>query len=157
MACEATESAPLPPCPPTPPPFSFSSLSSFLFSFLLNTCVDPPHEQKITSLAFQPKRSAAVNVTNTSPMATNRRHSSSAPPHMAVSTSLDGKFRMWVVVDSNVGKREEEGNLPSWSWACRSVGYYRNLPCLGAAFCEDGSLMALNFQKVKWTPLCRHQ
>ena len=34
------------------------------------------------------------------------------------------------------------------SWACRSMGYYHDLPCLGACFSEDGSLLAVNFRTV---------
>ena len=69
---------------------------------------------------------------------------------MAVSTSKDGRFKTWVVVDSEASGREEKrtkGGTHS-SWACRSVGYYLDLPCYNAAFCEDGSLLALNFHKV---------
>ena len=35
------------------------------------------------------------------------------------------------------------------SWACQSVGYLHDLPCLGAAFSGDGSLLAINFKKVR--------
>ena len=47
---------------------------------------------------------------------------------------------------SGLGGGDERGVVPSW--ACRSVGYYHGLSCLGSAFCEDGSLLALNFKKV---------
>ena len=73
---------------------------------------------------------------------------------MAVTTSLDGRFKSWVLVDGERGdeKKEEEADERKGkhgpSWACRSIGYYHNLPCLGAAFSQDGSLLALNFKKV---------
>ena len=79
---------------------------------------------------------------------------------MAISTSLDGRFKSWVLVDGGRGEGEGEregegeerkGKQVGPSWACRSVGYYHNLPCLGVAFSQDGSLLALNFKKV-----CRH-
>lgn len=80
--------------------------------------------------------------------------------HMAISTSLDGRFKSWVLVDEERENITEEmeniteemerkgGKEVHPSWACRSVGYYHNLPCLGPAFCQDGSLLALNFKKV---------
>ena len=73
--------------------------------------------------------------------------------HMAITTSLDGRFKSWVLVDEKSESREDEKEEKKRtkvqpSWACRSVGYYHNLPCLGAAFSQDGSLLALNFKKV---------
>ena len=117
-----------------------ASISLFSYRYILNTCVDPPHSHKVTGLTFQPSW--------------KRRGSGSGQDHvvyMAVTTSLDGQFKSWVLVDGR--RREEEGERKKGkqmgpSWACRSVGYYHNLPCLGAAFSQDGSLLALNFKKV---------
>ena len=111
-----------------------------LVRYLLNTCVDPPHNEKVTGLTFQPslKRSS--------------RWSGQQHPvlYMAITTSLDGRFKSWVLVDEEgEGEGEERKRKKiAPSWACRSVGYYHNLPCLGAAFSQDGSLLALNFKKV---------
>jgi len=114
-------------------------------SFILNTCVDPPHEQRVTCLTFQPKRSQERSAER---QRTTHGNSSlrdcSVHPALLVSTSLDGKFKTWILVDG----RGREGEMVSPSWACRSVGYYHNLPCQGAAFCEDGSLLSVNFHKV---------
>lgn len=116
-------------------------------SYTLNTCVDPPHDQKVTSLIFQPKRppqkAAAREDCNKDPQP------GTLVPQMAVSTSLDGRFKTWIVVDA---KREKKSKPLSPSWACRSVGYYHSLPCIEAAFCEDGSLLGLNFCKVQCIP-----
>ena len=76
---------------------------------------------------------------------------------MAVTTSLDQRFKLWVLVDekgAESGDSEDKGEkgakvktrIPSW--ACRSVSYYRQLPSLGACFSQDGSLLAVNFSKV---------
>ena len=110
------------------------------FRYVLNTCVDPPHDDKVTGLLFQPSRSHTH--------CSRRAHQSKNQlVHMAITTSVDGRFKSWVLVDE---RREEEveGEKVQPSWSCRSVGYYHNLPCLGAAFSEDGSLLALNFKKV---------
>lgn len=79
---------------------------------------------------------------------------------MAVSTSLDGKFKMWVVIgeerlDGSSTDEEAEEEFEGASrkgkslWACRSVGYQQDLPCKGCAFSADGSLLATNFGKVR--------
>jgi hypothetical protein len=122
------------------------SISLCPYRYILNTCVDPPHGDKVTDLTFQPSW---------------KKHGSEPGQdlvvYMAVTTSLDGQFKSWVLVDG--GRREEEGEGRKGkqvgpSWACRSVGYYHNLPCLGAAFSQDGSLLALNFKKVCTASAC---
>ena len=63
---------------------------------------------------------------------------------------------MWVLIDNKdeKGGEEEETEVRRKrrrkvaSWACRSVGYHQNLPCMSGAFSHDGSLLALNFSKV---------
>ena len=71
------------------------------------------------------------------------------PLAVAVTTSLDGCFKLWVSVEKEVEGEEEKGDSQKMSWACRSVGYYHDHPCHGAAFSEDGSLLAINFSKVR--------
>lgn len=100
--------------------------------YVLNTCVEPPHEAEITSLIFQPHPKS------------NQKTKSATP--LAVTTSKDRKFKSWALVDS---ERESGDVKVPTSWACRSVGYYHSLPCRRAAFCEDGSLLAVNFKKVR--------
>ena len=122
-------------------------VSLCFYRYILNTCVDPPHTDKVTGLTFQPPW---------------KRHRSGSDQelvvYMAVTTSLDGQFKSWVLVDG--GRREEEeeegrkGKQVGPSWACRSVGYYHNLPCLGAAFSQDGSLLAINLKKVCCAGVC---
>ena len=57
--------------------FSFS-----LFSYVPNTCVDPPHEKKIVAVQFQPqqKKDAAVGP-------------------LAVTAGRDGKFKIWILTE----------------------------------------------------------
>ena len=130
----------------------------YLFSFLsvpryeLNTCIEPPHGEKVTSLAFQPphpNRRKSCKPSSESPS------SLPTPVSLCVSTSEDGKFKSWVLVDGEGegegeggGEVEGEERKREASWACRSVGYYHSLSCRGACFSQDGSLLAVNFQKV---------
>ena len=49
-------------------------------SYMLNTCVDLPHEQPVTALAFRPPLSGNDNP-------------------MAVTASSDGRFKLWTLAD----------------------------------------------------------
>lgn len=119
----------------------------YVCRYVLNTCIDPPHNDKVTDLTFQPSWKNSMWGCG--------QHGVSPVVHMAITTSLDGRFKSWVLVDNEgedpgeerEGKKKKKKRVPP-SWACRSVGYYHNLPCLGAAFSQDGSLLALNFKKV---------
>ena len=116
-------------------------------SYILNTCVDPPHDQPVTSVTFQTQKphttkTHTLNHSSHGYDGVTNEVSNQIP--LLVSTSLDGRFKTWVLVDWEGEKKG--GVVPSW--ACRSVGYYHGLSCLGSAFCEDGSLLALNFKKV---------
>ena len=115
----------------------------YSFRYVLNTCVDPPHDDKVTGLLFQP----STGRHSRSSRQRHSHHGNSQLVHMAITTSLDGRFRSWILVDGKEQDGEKESAVPP-SWACRSVGYYHKLPCLGGAFSEDGSLLALNFKKV---------
>lgn len=119
-----------------------TALSS-LFRFELNTCIEPPHNEKVTSLLFQPPR---VTKQTKTIRKTDRLLSEPSPATLlSVSTSEDGKFKSWILVDTELKGEEKKREM---SWACRSVGYYHSLPCRGACFSEDGSLLAVNFKKV---------
>ena len=124
----------------------------YSFRYILNTCVDPPHDDKVTGLTFQP---SWRRHRGWSGQQQSKDESPRQVIHMAITTSLDGRFKSWVLVDENRESSEEEeegkkGKKVQPSWACRSVGYYHNLPCLGATFSQDGSLLALNFEKVDY-------
>lgn len=108
--------------------------TKFFLSYTLSTSVDTPHKDHITSLTF-------------SPVLESLSPKSNIPSAFAVTTSLDTFFKVWV---SDTAEREEEEDAcgSATSWACRSVGYYHNLPCYESALSEDGSLVAINFTKV---------
>ena len=93
--------------------------------------MDPPHNKPVTSLAFQPHSSEGSQFS-----------------HMLVSTSLDGNFKVWVLLGGASSLDKGERGEETVAWACRSVGYYHALPCYGAEFSEDGSLLAVNYGKV---------
>ena len=113
-----------------------------LVRFELNTCVEPPHNGKVTSLSFQPPPPPPRNSLSSSTSLAGKS-TGSAPPFAAVSTSEDGNVKTWVLL----GGAEERGG--DASWACRSIAYYQCLPCRGACFSRDGSLLATNFKKVR--------
>ncbi|OAD67237.1 hypothetical protein PHYBLDRAFT_85784 [Phycomyces blakesleeanus NRRL 1555(-)] len=91
-------------------------------SYALHTRVDYPHAQPITSLTFSP----------------SSRHGP-----MAITTSADKTFKVWVLST----EREVV-------WTCRSVGAYRDSPATGAAFSDDGSILAVSFGSMLtlWDP-----
>ncbi|KAK2562049.1 WD repeat-containing protein 75 [Acropora cervicornis] len=99
-------------------------------SYVPNTCVDPPHDDKVEALHFQPQQ----------------RNSNLG--HLAVTASRDGKFKIWLLAEEQVieGKK--------YAWSCRSVGYYGDTPCQGAAFSQDGSLLAVAYSQTitLWNP-----
>ena len=119
-------------------------MSTLLLRFTLNTCVDPPHQQKVTSLTFQPhERNSVILGSRSKTVESSRPYTL-----MAVSTSWDGSFKTWVLVDS---ERQSGGRTRVHSsWACHSMGDFHGLPCLGSAFSQDGTVLALNFQKVSF-------
>ena len=52
--------------------------------YVPNTCVDPPHDDKVEALHFQP----------------HQRNSSLG--HLAVTASRDGKFKIWLLAEEQV-------------------------------------------------------
>ncbi len=52
--------------------------------------------------------------------------------------------KAWVCVEQDM-----DGGKGRLSWLCRSEGKYYNLSCYGCGFSEDGSLIALNYDKVR--------
>lgn len=127
-------------------------------SYVPNTCVDPPHDDKIEALHFQP------------------RQRKSSLGHLAATASRDGKFKIWLLAEEQVieGKIHrvnvcqsinhyvEPENLnyfliiwflsihqgKKYAWSCQSVGYYGDTPCQDAAFSQDGSLLAVAYYQV---------
>ncbi|XP_041700010.2 WD repeat-containing protein 75-like isoform X1 [Coregonus clupeaformis] len=95
-------------------------------SFVLNTTVTAPHEDRITAMFFSP-----------SPETT-----------MLVTTSLDGHFKAWLLADHSDTKAEGA------FWSCDFVGGYHLLKPGCCCFSADGSLLAVGFQEVVtvWSP-----
>ncbi len=59
--------------------YRYEILKSFDFRYILNTSVDFPHNQHVNTLKFRPH--------------------CDPNPVMAVSTSSDGKFKLWALID----------------------------------------------------------
>nr|DBA20130.1 TPA: hypothetical protein GDO54_015855 [Pyxicephalus adspersus] len=93
-------------------------------SYVLNTTISMPHEDKITSLAFQ-----------------NRSDSENGHPSL-VTTGKDGFFKVWVLRDNSDIYKQSTG------WSCDFVGSYHRHKALGCCFSEDGSLFAASFEGV---------
>lgn len=88
-------------------------------AFVLNTQVFLPHNKAINCIKFQPN----------------------CDYPLAVTTSDDGRFKFWTLIDNNeIGAQE--------NWSCNFMGYYRELPAGEACFSEDGSLLAVAFEDV---------
>ena len=100
--------------------------------------MDPPHDKAVTSLTFQPSHAPQRGQASTS------GPTPSVP--MAVTSGMDNRFKTWVLVDAEEGERRGKKVC---SWACRSVGYYHKLCPVDTAFSQDGSLLAVNFTKVR--------
>ncbi|GLC42212.1 hypothetical protein PLESTB_000643100 [Pleodorina starrii] len=98
--------------------------------FALNTRVDEPHRDVVTSLAYHPCR------------------------HLAVTTGgfgAESEFKVWVqerrrpeaAAAAGGGGRRRGGGAVVTSWRCRSTGGYKGLPLAAAAFSADGSVLAV--------------
>ncbi|XP_072179369.1 WD repeat-containing protein 75-like [Diadema setosum] len=100
--------------------------------FRLNTTVESPHQGAINNLCFRPPSGQGTK--DDVPMATT--------------TSKDGKFKTWSLVDDT----DVDGNKVCWN--CDSVGFYKNTEPSAAAFASDGSLLAVGFHEVLtlWDP-----
>ncbi|XP_031551776.1 WD repeat-containing protein 75-like [Actinia tenebrosa] len=97
--------------------------------YSINTIIDTPHDHRTVAVQFQPA-------------------SQNSEPTMAVTAGHDGKFKVWVL-------NEKQGVAGTkFVWACQSVGYYNDTPCLDAVFSEDGQLLAIPYAQVitLWTP-----
>ncbi|KAL3831907.1 hypothetical protein ACJMK2_023601 [Sinanodonta woodiana] len=101
-------------------------------SYVLNTTVEMAHEKRILSLRSRPT------------LLPSRKD----PQPMMVTSSSDGKFKLWSLVDDTDIHRSNQ------KWSCESVGFYRDLPAGETAFSEDGSLLAVAFSSTitLWDP-----
>lgn len=88
-------------------------------SFVLNTTVSAPHEDRITDLSFSPDQTTLL-----------------------VSCSRDGCFKAWALA----APTDVEDESPSWS--CDFVGSYHSLAPQCCCFSADGSLLAVGFREV---------
>ena len=61
---------------------AFLSLIFFAFSYVPNTCVDPPHEMKVVAIQFQPQQ----------------KTDGAAGP-LAMTAGRDGKFKIWALTE----------------------------------------------------------
>ncbi|KAF9432034.1 hypothetical protein BGZ76_011388 [Entomortierella beljakovae] len=100
-------------------------------TYVLNTRVDAPHSKEITSCVFNP------------------RIGGQAP--MAVTTSLDGTFKVWELTHQGETRRGIEAER---AWSCRSTGFYRDMVPQCAGFSSDGSLLAVAYGQIitLWNP-----
>lgn len=89
--------------------------------FTLNTNVYLPHNESLNCITFT----------------SSEKHSVESP--FLVTTSNDRCFKLWTL--------NTEPNEHEQSWACEFMGYYRNMIPGSASFCEDGSVLAVAFDR----------
>ncbi|XP_078536487.1 WD repeat-containing protein 75 isoform X2 [Lissotriton helveticus] len=93
-------------------------------SFVLNTRINMPHEDQITSLCFSDTDDQENGIPT------------------LVTTGRDGRFKAWVLSDdSDIYKQ-------SMAWSCDFVGTYHNYEATNCCFSEDGSLLAVSFEEI---------
>lgn len=113
-------------------------------NYELNTQVMNAHTAKISALAYHPTMD------------------------MCATTSPDGKFKIWVLVEREEQQDPKSATTPlpspmapsesvrlsDMGWACRSVGFYRDLDATAVAFSPDGSVLAVAYQHIVtlWNP-----
>ncbi|XP_062972345.1 WD repeat-containing protein 75 isoform X1 [Elgaria multicarinata webbii] len=93
-------------------------------SFTLNTRINTPHEDCVTAVCFR-GADESENITPT-----------------LVTASHDGHFKVWMLLVDN------DGENPTLSWTCDFVGSYHNYHATNCCFSEDGSLLAVSFDKI---------
>ncbi|XP_053554576.1 WD repeat-containing protein 75 [Bombina bombina] len=93
-------------------------------SFVLNTTINMPHTDQITSLCFS-----------------NGDDSEKDFPTL-VSTGKDGCFKVWMLTDNSDIYKQRSG------WTCDFVGSYHRNMATNCCFSEDGSLLAVSFEEV---------
>ncbi|XP_075687390.1 WD repeat-containing protein 75 [Rhinoderma darwinii] len=102
----------------------FWEYSDKLQSFVLNTTINLPHEDQITSLSFQCGCDSEKD----------------APT--LVTTGNDGLFKVWVLEDNSDIYRQSSG------WSCDFLGSYHGFKATACSFSEDGSLLAVSFEDI---------
>ncbi|XP_069839644.1 WD repeat-containing protein 75 isoform X2 [Dendropsophus ebraccatus] len=95
-----------------------------LQSFVLNTTINLPHEDQVTSLAFQ----CGCDLEKGHPT--------------LVTTGNDGLFKVWTLEDNSDTYRQSSG------WSCDFLGSYHGLKATACSFSEDGSLLAVSFEDI---------
>ncbi|KAL3276547.1 hypothetical protein HHI36_011922 [Cryptolaemus montrouzieri] len=95
--------------------------------FELNSSIEKPHQNSITSIEFQFLNS---------------------DEQKCVTIGEDKKFKVWHKTTV------EQLNIDRITWNCLTVGFYKDLPCKGLSFSADGSLMGVGFGPIvtTWTP-----
>ncbi|XP_025094172.1 WD repeat-containing protein 75-like [Pomacea canaliculata] len=88
-------------------------------NYQLSTTIESPHKKRVVSVQFRPQ--------------------SPSEGHMAVTSSEDGTFKLWRLVN------KPQINKTMELWTCDSVGFYRDHPAGVARFSEDGSILAVAF------------
>lgn len=100
-------------------------------TYSLNTCIESPHDNGVTSLKFR---------TNTS---------LDSDSFMVVTTGKDDQFKLWELIEP------ESMYKTTKYWQCCGLGDYHNLPSMDADFSIDGSLLGVGFGSslTIWNPI----
>ncbi|KAM6463818.1 WD repeat-containing protein 75 isoform 1-T1 [Liasis olivaceus] len=94
-------------------------------SFTLNTRINMPHEDCVTAMCFR-STDGSEHVTPT-----------------LVTASSDRHFKIWMLLVDEDSETDERT-----TWTCNFVGSYHNYQATNCCFSEDGSLLAVSFDKT---------
>ncbi|XP_053128663.1 WD repeat-containing protein 75 isoform X2 [Hemicordylus capensis] len=94
-------------------------------SFALNTRINMPHEDCVTGVCFR------------------STDESENPAPTLVTAGSNGQFKVWMLLADNDGETNQ-----SIGWTCDFVGSYHNYQATNCCFSEDGSLLAVSFEKT---------
>ena len=102
-------------------------------SYVLSSCVEPPHGRKVTALVAHPAQQqfATVSSDGTIKLWQGRISPLSAAPHPADLLSPGTKSAM------------ETNTTPTYRWGCDAVLTYKGLKLSSADYSPDGSLLAV--------------
>ncbi|GFR41531.1 hypothetical protein Agub_g2190 [Astrephomene gubernaculifera] len=107
--------------------------------FALNTRVDEPHADQVTSLVYHPSRHMVVTTGGSG-------FGTTIGTGLASGTGVDSEFKVWIQERRSASLEAKSGDRSAGTtthWRCQSTGGYKGLPLGAAAFSPDGSILAV--------------
>jgi len=107
-----------------------------LKEFQLNTLVDPPHTEDLTTLVFQPMMTS--DGTDETKVAQRFSH---ADPGKCLTACCDGEFKLWSLETSRHVNKEGVTQVTQ-TWVLHAIGKHIKEPIKEASFSHDGKMIA---------------